>query len=78
MSSVVVHFHGPIDRRGLAQDHRVAIEPGATIDSLLEQLGYPPTQRRVILASVGGEQRKHSFRLSDGQQVEIFVVASGG
>ncbi|MBI5531726.1 MAG: MoaD/ThiS family protein [Deltaproteobacteria bacterium] len=78
MSSVRVHFHGPIDRRGHPQDHDVAIEPGATIDQLLTTLGYPETQRKVIMATVAGEQRKRSYVISDGDVVEIFVVASGG
>lgn len=78
VSSVVVRFHGPIDRRGLPQDHRVDIDQGATIESLLGLLGYPPNQRRVILANIAGEQRKHSDVLSGGEVVEIFVVASGG
>ena len=78
MSTVRVHFHGPIDRRGHPQDHEVAIETGTTIDQLLTTLGYPETQRRVIMATVTGEQRKRSHVISDGDVVEIFVVASGG
>jgi hypothetical protein len=56
----------------------VDIDQGATIESLLGLLGYPPNQRRVILANIAGEQRKHSDVLSGGEVVEIFVVASGG
>jgi molybdopterin converting factor small subunit len=76
--SVRIRFHGPIDRRGFPQDHLVALEPGATIDTLLAKLGYPETQRRVILASIAGEPRKRGYVLNEGDIVEIFVVASGG
>ena len=78
MSSVRVHFHGPIDRRGHPQDHEVAFDAGTTLDQLLATLGYPETQRRVILANVAGEQKKSNYVLCDGDLVEIFVVASGG
>ena len=78
VSSVRVHFHGPIDRRGHPQDHEVAIDAGSTIDQLLTTLGYPETQRRVIMATVAGEQRKRNHVIADGDIVEIFVIASGG
>ena len=78
MISVRVHFHGPIDRRGHPQDHDLSVETGATLDQFLATLGYPEGQRRVIMANVAGEQRKRNHVLSDGDVVEIFVVASGG
>lgn len=79
MASVTVHFHGPIDRRGHAQDLSHPIEAGCTtVTDLLTKLGYPELQRKVIMATVGGEQRKHGYVLGDGDLVEIFVVASGG
>lgn len=79
VASVTVHFHGPIDRRGHAQDLSHPIESGCTtVGDLLAKLGYPEMQRKVIMATVGGEQRKHGFVLSDEDMVEIFVVASGG
>jgi molybdopterin converting factor small subunit len=78
VSCVRVHFHGPIDRRGHPQDCELAVDAGTTLDQLLAKLGYPETQRRVIMATVAGEQRKRNDALSDGDVVEIFVVASGG
>jgi sulfur carrier protein ThiS len=73
-----VHFHGPIDRRGLPQDHSVELPSGSTIETLLQQLGYPDSQIRVIHAVIGGEKRALSHVVRDGERVEIFVVASGG
>jgi sulfur carrier protein ThiS len=76
--SVRVHFHGPIDRRGHPQDHDLSVEPTTTVDQLLATLGYPEAQRKVIMVNVAGDQRKRTHVLSDGDLVEIFVVASGG
>ena len=79
MPTVTVHFHGPIDRRGHPQGVSLPIEPAVTtVSDVLRDLGYPDTQRKVILATVGGVQRKHGHVLGDGDVVEIFVVASGG
>jgi len=79
VATVTVHFHGPIDRRGHGQDLSHPIEAGCTtVGELLAKLGYPELQRKVIMATVGGEQRKHGYLLSDADVVEIFVVASGG
>lgn len=79
MPTVTVHFHGPIDRRGHPQGVALPIEPAiTTVSDLLRELGYSETLRKVILANVGGVQRKHGHVLGDGDVVEIFVVASGG
>ncbi len=73
-----VHFHGPIDRRGHPQDHRMQLQAGSTVETLLLHLGYPETQMRVITAMIRGEKQGRNHALADGDVVEIFVVASGG
>ncbi len=54
----------------------VTLEEGSTIEDLIQALGLPATEARVIL--VGGISKKLSDRVKDGDQVNIFTPLGGG
>ncbi len=75
---VRVHFHGAIDRRGLAQDQRLQVEPGTTVDDLLRRIGYSGPQVRFIVAMRGGDRLHPRHPLADGDQLDLLAPAGGG
>ncbi|MGE3268773.1 MAG: MoaD/ThiS family protein [Chloroflexota bacterium] len=54
----------------------VPIEPGITIDTLLERLGVPATE--VWLVAKNGETVKRDVTLAAGDTVELFSPVAGG
>lgn len=78
MIEVRIHFHGAIDRRGLAQDHAVQIADGATVEQLLRQIGYADREIRFIVPMVGGERVHSSHVLEPGVTLDVLAPAGGG
>ena len=54
----------------------VAIEPGMTIDALIEQLGVPAGE--VWLVARNGETVQRDTTLQPGDSVELFAPVAGG
>lgn len=54
----------------------VPIEPGITIDALLEQLGVPAGE--VWLVAKNGETVKRDVTLQAGDSLELFAPVAGG
>jgi molybdopterin converting factor small subunit len=60
----------------------VRLEPGATVSSLLDQLGldYPPLSEKLntTVAVISGRTVDRAERISPGQEVAILTPVSGG
>ena len=54
----------------------VPIEPGITIEGLLEQLGVPA--KEVWLVAKNGDTVKRDVTLEAGDSVELFAPVAGG
>lgn len=54
----------------------VAIEPGITIDLLLERIGVPANE--VWLVAKNGETVQRDVTLQPGDTVELFAPVAGG
>lgn len=54
----------------------VDIDPGQTIETLLEQLGVPPDQTRIIFVNSRAAGLSHP--LQGGEQVSVFPAIGGG
>ncbi len=54
----------------------VTLEKGSTIEDLIQTLGLPANEARVIL--VGGISKKLTDPVKDGDQVNIFTPLGGG
>jgi len=52
------------------------IEPGQTVGSLLDRLGIPPDQTRIIF--VNNRAAGLSYRLEGGEQIGVFPAIGGG
>lgn len=78
MISIRIHFHGAIDRRGLPQDHVVTCSEDTTVESVLQQLGYPALQRKTIVPMMGGERKPMNHPVCDGDVLDILAPAGGG
>jgi sulfur carrier protein ThiS len=76
--AVRVHFHGAIDRRGLAQDHSMQLEPGTTVNQLLRSIGYSDREIRFIVPMIAGERAHPQHPLADGDRLDLLAPAGGG
>jgi len=76
--TITVHPHGELTTYfGRAYGGvPVAIEPGITIDHLIEQLGVPAGE--VWLVAKNGETVKRDTTLQPGDSVELFAPVAGG
>ncbi len=78
MITVQIHFHGAIDRRGMAQDHRVSCPPQTTVEALLRQLGYSERQLLSIVPFMAGKRVSMGQELCDGDAIDVLAPAGGG
>lgn len=76
--TIVVHPHGELTTYfGRSYGGvTVPIEPGLTIDGLLERLGVPA--KEVWLVARNGETVKRDAPLQPGDSVELFSPVAGG
>ena len=76
--TITVHPHGELTTyfgRKLG-GIPVPIEPGITIDGLLERLGVPASE--VWLVAKNGETVKRDVSLQPGDSLELFAPVAGG
>lgn len=76
--TVIVHPHGELTTY-FSRTYGgvpVPIEPGITIDRLLDQLGVPA--KEVWLVARNGETVKRDVTLQPGDSVELFAPVAGG
>jgi molybdopterin converting factor small subunit len=77
MPQIQVNLYATLRKHtGGAGSLEVEIEPGATVAELLDQLGVPADQARVVFI----DTRSASFSdpLNGGEQVGIFPAIAGG
>ena len=76
--TIIVHPHGELTTYfGRSYGGvTVPIEPGLTIDGLLERLGVPA--KEVWLVARNGEQVKRDVTLQPGDSLELFAPVAGG
>ena len=61
---------------GGAPSVEVDIEPGQTVEQMLEQLGVPPEKTRILF--VNNRAATLSQPLQDGDRVGVFPAIGGG
>jgi len=61
---------------GGARSIEVDVERGRTVGEVLEQLGVPPAQSRIVFVNNRGSTLSH--RLQGGEQVGVFPAIGGG
>jgi len=77
MSHVRVSLYATLRRYiGGAASIEVDIEPGLTVQDVIEQLGVPPGQTRIIF--VDNRAADLSKRLEGGEKLGIFPAIGGG
>jgi len=54
----------------------VRMEEGSTYNDLIETLGLPPNEARLIF--VGGISKRPSDQLDNGSEVKVFLPIGGG
>jgi sulfur carrier protein ThiS len=76
--TIIVHPHGELTTYfGRAYGGvPVTIEPGMTIERLIEQLGVPAGE--VWLVAKNGETVQRDSTLQPGDSVELFAPVAGG
>jgi hypothetical protein len=75
---VVVRFHGPIDRRGLAREHTASLPERSSVAALLAGLGYSERQARSINVLRAGHRCAPATVLEGGEVLDLVVLAGGG
>lgn len=76
--TIIVHPHGELTTY-FGRSYGgvpVTIEPGITIDGLLERLGVPTGE--VWLVAKNGETVQRDSTLQPGDSVELFAPVAGG
>jgi molybdopterin synthase sulfur carrier subunit len=61
---------------GLGESKRWPVEPGTTIAQLIQQVGVPAEEIKVVM--VNGRARSVDYTLADGDRVSIFPAVGGG
>ena len=77
MARVKVNLYATLRSHvGGAASVQVDIEPGRTVREVLEQLGVPPGQSRIIF--VNNRSSTLSHPLQGGEQIGVFPAIGGG
>ena len=75
---VRVKVLGALARPQGKDDLEVEVAAGASLEELLLTLGYARPQLRYIVTAVNGAQERLTCRLAAGDEVVLFLPASGG
>ena len=78
MSTVSVHFVGPVRRPGPSRTLAVDASELSTVGELLTELGYSDEEQRSLQPRVDGKRARVSTRLEGVQIVEILIAIGGG
>ena len=54
------------------------LEPGATVDRLMAELGYAADEARFFSVAINGERVRGDAALADGDRVTVTLVVGGG
>jgi molybdopterin converting factor small subunit len=77
MARVQVNLYATLRQYvGGAASAEVEIEPGQTVEQVLNQLGVPPDQTRVVF--VNNRSARLSHPLQGGEQIGVFPAIGGG
>lgn len=60
----------------LNENNKIELNDQATVNDLIEELGMPPEQNKVVL--VNGRDVKQDYELSDGDKVVFYNLLAGG
>lgn len=60
----------------LSEENILELNDQATVNDLIEELGMPPEQNKVVL--VNGRDVKQDYELSDGDKVAFYNLLAGG
>lgn len=78
MSTVTVHFVGPVRRPGPERTLAVDASELSTVGALLSELGYSDDEQRSLQPRVDGKRARVSTPLQGVQTVEILIAIGGG
>lgn len=78
MSTLTVHFVGPVRRPGPERVAQVEREGLRTVGDLLDHLGYDPQEQRALHVLVHGVRRPVEAALAGATSVKILVAIGGG
>lgn len=73
-----VSFFGPIKRPWPESTRELEVDPGTTIERLLDSLGYQVSDMRRVATVVNGKKRTPSTELQQGDDVRFVLLAGGG
>jgi sulfur carrier protein ThiS len=78
MSTVSVHFVGPVRRPCPERTLEVDASELSTVGELLAELGYSDEEQRSLQPRVDGKRARASMPLTGVQTVEILIAIGGG
>ena len=74
-----VRFVGPMRRPpDVGDETDVPVAGGATVDQVLERLGYRPTERRVLRVLRADLPLRLDDRVAAGDTLTVFLPVGGG
>lgn len=78
MSSITVHFVGPVRRPAPEREMTVDITGLQTVADLLQRLGYKPKEQASLNVRAGGVRKASDDSLDGIESLEILIAIGGG
>lgn len=75
---VFVEYTGVICSHSGKKQEWVEISNDATVETLLNDLGYRKEHQKFIIVTVNGDKKNLEDRLDEGVAVSLFLPAGGG
>jgi molybdopterin converting factor small subunit len=76
--NVHVIIIGALSRPSSGDDFSHSLKASSTIQDLLLDLGYYEKHLNIIMSAVNGRQKRLSYKLKDGDEVELSLPVGGG
>lgn len=78
MIHVDVSFFGPVRKPWPESSRRLELSEGATVESVLQDLGFQARDLKRMAALINGERRSALALLEDGDELHFILMAGGG
>lgn len=75
-SYIELKLYATLNKFSPASSHHYPIDPGTTVYSIIEKLGIPENQAKLIF--IDGIRRELNVPLQGGERVGIFPPVGGG
>jgi molybdopterin converting factor small subunit len=76
--SVIINFTRLVDIKKVASGDTINIPEGTDISGLLSILGIIEQHKKYIIVMISGRKENLSYKLKNGDEVNLFLPVGGG